>query len=54
MSSKDWRELAEQASHETDPEKLQQLVKALCEALDQVPPQRAKPISKKTDNQVDE
>lgn len=50
---KSWRELAEQASTETDPAKLQQLIKELCDALDRTAPQKAKPI-KKTDIPVDE
>lgn len=51
---KDWRDLADQASKETDPVKLQELVTALCEALDQATPQRAKSISRKSDIPVDE
>ena len=31
---KDWRDLAEQASHEQDPSKLMELVSELCEAID--------------------
>jgi len=31
----DWREIAERASNETDPKKLIQLVRQLCDVLDQ-------------------
>ena len=34
---KDWKELAEQASHEADPQKLMKIVKDLCTALDAKP-----------------
>lgn len=34
---KDWRDLAEQASHEPDPDKLMELVSELCEAIDHKP-----------------
>lgn len=49
-----WRDLAEQASKETDPVKLQRLVTELCEALDHAAPRRANSISRKTDIPVDE
>jgi len=32
---RDWRQLAEKASHENDPKKLIDLVKRLCEVLDE-------------------
>jgi hypothetical protein len=34
---KDWMQLAEQASHEPDPQKLMKIVKDLCTALDGEP-----------------
>ena len=39
---KDWHELAEQASHEQDPDKLMELVSELCEAIDGKP----KPVAR--------
>lgn len=47
--SEDWRELAEKASTETDPEKVVALVNALCDCLDNVrkPPRSVcKPVAK--------
>ena len=41
-SSKDWRDLAEQASHEQDSSKLMELVSELCEAIDH----RPKPVAR--------
>ena len=47
---RDWRDLAEQASKETDPEKLARIVEELCGALDLRAAQRqVKPIHKKDD-----
>ena len=39
---KDWRDLAEQASHEPDPHKLLQLVSELCKAIDN----KSKPVAR--------
>ena len=39
---KDWRDLAEAASHEKDPRKLMNLVSELCEAIDHKP----KPVAR--------
>ena len=39
---KDWRDLAEQASHEQNPKKLMELVSELCEAIDHKP----KPVAR--------
>ena len=41
-TQKDWRDLAEQASHEQDPSKLMELVSELCEAIDHKP----KPVAR--------
>jgi hypothetical protein len=41
-TQKDWRDLAEQASHEQDPNKLMKLVSDLCEAIDD----RPKPVAR--------
>jgi hypothetical protein len=41
-TSKNWRDLAEQASHEPDPHKLMELVSELCEAIDRKP----KPVAR--------
>jgi hypothetical protein len=42
---RDWRQLAEKASHENDPKKLIDLVKRLCEVLDQEKATRGNPPS---------
>jgi hypothetical protein len=47
---RDWRDLAEQASKETDTGKLVILIRRLCDAIDrQATPQQVKPITRKTD-----
>ena len=47
----DWHDLAEQASKETNPEKLVKIIAELCKAIDhQSAPQQAKPVNKKSDN----
>jgi hypothetical protein len=33
-SPKSWREVAERASHESDPQKLMEMIKQLCDLLD--------------------
>lgn len=39
-SATDWRELAAKASNESDPQKLSELVRQLCERLDEVEQQK--------------
>jgi hypothetical protein len=52
---RDWRDLAEQASKETDPEKLVKLIAELCDAIDhQTTPRQVKPLDRKSDIPADE
>jgi hypothetical protein len=54
-TGRDWRDLAEQAAKETDPEKMVKLIQELCSAIDhQARPQQEKPIRRKTDISVDD
>lgn len=39
----DWRELAARASQESDPQKLSELVKQLCDRLDEIEQEKKKP-----------
>lgn len=50
-TNKDWRDLAERASKESDPVELQRLVQELCDALDHRTSarERVKPVNKKND-----
>lgn len=50
-----WRDLAERASGETDPERLVKVIQELCEALDQQRmQQRAKLMPKRTGTSADD
>ena len=45
----DWRKLAQQASAESDPNKLMEIVEHLCEAIDRTKPESSKPTPPKPD-----